>query len=302
MARCASGTAILTAASVAVALLVGACSGTENGPVIGTPAQASMPIADVGSSLSLAGLQQQLASQLNAIQQTESDPGGAAFAAEVAALVNDQALLSSERIAQLQQLWHNEVVTLEGDLSSLSGDVQSTAGLSLAESGAIEYVIRQVDAQLQSLDAKIAADTLVDVLRTDVLSVESSTRVEGLIAPVVHTALGADSLLVAANVLSTQATNLGQTIQANVGVNQATEEQILGNLQADINSMKSTGSSIAARALALSPSGYPGNQGELSSLKVQLGDSASLPTSGHGDVTSISNCLNDDQTSQACSP
>ena len=62
---------------------------------------------------------------------------------------------------------------------------------------------------------------------------------EGLIAPVVHTALGADSLLVAANVLSTQATNLGQTIQANVGVNQATEEQILGNLQADINSMKS---------------------------------------------------------------
>jgi len=142
-----------------------------------------LPIADVGSSLSLAGLQQQLAKPAQCDPADESDPGGAAFAAEVAALVNDQALLSSERIAQLQQLGHNEVVTLEGDLSSLSGDVQSTAGLSLAESGAIEYVIRQVDAQLQSLDAKIAADTLVDVLRTDVLSVESSTRVEGLIAP-----------------------------------------------------------------------------------------------------------------------
>jgi hypothetical protein len=101
-------------------------------------------------------------------------------------------------------------------------------------------------------------------------------------------------------VLSTQATNLNQRIQGNVGVNQATEEQLFSSLQADINSMSSTGSSVAARALALSPAGYPGNQGELSTLKVELGDSANLPTAGHQEVTNISTCLADDQTSQTC--
>jgi hypothetical protein len=157
-----------------------------------------------------------------------------------------------------------------------------------------------VYAQLQSLDAKITADTLVDVLRTDVLSVDSSTRVEGLIVPAVHAALGADSLLVAANVLGTQASSLSTRIEANVGVNQAAESQMLGNLQGDIASMNSTGTSVAARALALSPSGYPGNQGELASLKSELSASSSLPTWGHQDVTSISTCLADDQTSQTC--
>ena len=73
MARSASGTAILGAASIGLMLLVAACSGVENGPVIGTPAQASEPITETGSTLSLAGLQQQLASQVEQIDQT-SEP------------------------------------------------------------------------------------------------------------------------------------------------------------------------------------------------------------------------------------
>jgi hypothetical protein len=300
MARSASGTAILMAASVGIILSMGACAGTENGPVIGTPAQASAPVAAAEDNLSLSGLQQQLATQLQQAEQTQSDPGGSVFAAEVAALVSDQALLSSERISQLQQLGDNQIVTLEGELTSLTGDVQNTSGLSSGQAGAIENVIRQVNDQLQSLAAKIAADTLVDVLRTDVLSVDSSTRVEGLISPEVHTALGADSLLVAANLLSTQAASLSTRIQANVGVNQANEEQTLGNLQGDITSMNSTGSSVAAQALALSPSGFPGNQGEMASLNSELSASSGLPTSGHQEVASISTCLADDQVPQTC--
>ena len=194
---------------------------------------------------------------------------------------------------------------MEADLSSLTGAVEDTAGLSSAQAGAIEYVIRQVDDQLQSLDAKIATDTLVDVLRTDVLSVDSSTRVEGLIAPQVHIALGADSLLAAAALLTDQYTSLNKRVQANIGLNeitnQTTEGTLLNDLLGDISSMNSIGSSVAAQALALSPSGYPGNQGEMDTLKSELSSANSgVATAGHQDATAIGNCLTADQAQALC--
>ena len=193
--------------TVGAILLLAACGEFENGPVIGNPAQAT-PSSNIGSSLSLAGLQQELADQLSQVEATQTDPGSGPLASEVSALINDQALLASERIADLQQLGHNEAVTLEGDLSSLIGDVQDASGLTSGEQASIEGVIYQIRDQLQALDAKIAADTLVDVLRTDVLSVDSSTRVAGLIEPMVHIALAAGDLLNQARNLSTQASRL----------------------------------------------------------------------------------------------
>jgi hypothetical protein len=295
MLRLAPGTGIRIGVTVGAILLLAACGESENGPVIGTPAQAT-PSSGAGSSLSLAGLQQELADQLSQVEATQTDPGSGPLASEVSALINDEALLASERIADLQQLGHNEAVALEGDLSTLIGDVQGDAGLTGGERASIDGVIYQIRDQLQALDAKIAADTLVDVLRSDVLSVDSSTRVLGLIEPMVHIAIGAGDLLGQAGVLSNQATRLSNQSQSVAGTNQAQEGQLLSSLEGDVATMQSVGSSVFGEVLALTPSGYPGNQTTLGSLKAELTNAeAGAASLARQDATDISTCIADDQ-------
>ena len=83
-----------------------------------------------------------------------------------------------ERLSGLQQLGTTEATKLEGQLGNLIGQVESDSALTSDERFDIEEVIRSADDELQSLSAKITADTLVDVLRADVLNVDSSTLVD----------------------------------------------------------------------------------------------------------------------------
>ena len=225
MFRSAPGTATLAGLSAVAMLLLAACGGAENGPVIGTPAQAAPSAPGASASLTLAVLQQQLSGQLSAAGQTGSDPEFAQFTSEVEALLNDQSLLSSERISGLQQLGSTEATKLEGQLSSLIGQVESDSALTSEQRFDIEEVIRSVEDELQALGAKIAADTLVDVLRPDVINVDSSTRVDAVVQPVVHIAIGAGDVLSEAYLISNQAHNLGSQISS-TATNQATESQL----------------------------------------------------------------------------
>jgi hypothetical protein len=302
MRRLVAGTGIRIGVTVGAILLLAACGESESGPVIGDPAQAA-PSSAAGSGLSLAGLQQELADQLSQVEATQSDPGSGPLASEVDALINDQALLASERVADLQQLGHNEAVTLEGDLSSLIGDVQDDPALNGGERASIDDVIYQTRDQLQALDAKIAADTLVDVLRTDVLSVDSSTRVSGLIEPMVHLAIGAGDLLGQAQTLTTHASSLNSQIRSQAGLNEGQETQLIADLNNQVATMQTTGNEVFATALGLTPAGYPGNQSTLNSLKSELtAVEGGAALAGREDAANISTCLGDDTLSppQTC--
>jgi hypothetical protein len=301
MALLARSSTAVAGACLGVVLLVAGCAGTENGPVIGAPPLVGVSVASAGSGGILSGLQKQLADQLSQAEQTEKQAVSDQFGAQVNALANDQALLGSERISDLQTLGHKEAVKLAGELDTLSNEVQDDQGLTAQQRGDIESVIRPVANLVQATETKIASDTLVDVLRIDVLSLDSSTRVSGLVEPVVHIALGAATLEKEAGQLAGQASILNNAIQSQAGINQSTELSDLGNLDAAVTTMQAIGSAVFGGALALSPSGFPGNQGTLDSLKSELiGAEAGAAASGRTEAATITTCLADDLTSTTC--
>ena len=302
MFRSAPGKATLVGLSAAAMLLLAGCGGAENGPVIGTPAQAAPSAPGASASLTLAVLQQQLSGELSAAGEAGSDPEFTEFTSQVDALLNDQALLGSERFSSLQQLGTNEAAKLEGELSSLIGEVESDSALTSEERFQIEEVIHSVDDELQALSAKIAADTLVDVLRNDVLNVDSSTLVDAVVEPVVHIAMGAGDLLSEAYLMSNQVQSLGGRISP-TATNQATESQLLSSIQSDIAAMNSTGNAVFSQVLQITPAGYPGNQATLNTLKADLTNVENgAAASGHTDVSALQTCLGDDSMSppQTC--
>jgi hypothetical protein len=302
MFRSAPGKATLVGLSAAAMLLLAGCGGAENGPVIGTPAQAAPSAPGASASLTLAVLQQQLSGELSAAGEAGSDPEFTEFTSQVDALLNDQALLGSERFSSLQQLGTNEAAKLEGELSSLIGEVESDSALTSEERFQIEEVIHSVDDELQALSAKIAADTLVDVLRNDVLNVDSSTLVDAVVEPVVHIAMGAGDLLSEAYLMSNQVQSLGGRISP-TATNQATESQLLSSIQGDIAAMNSTGNAVFSQVLQITPAGYPGNQATLNTLKADLTNVENgAAASGHTDVSALQTCLGDDSISppQTC--
>lgn len=297
MFRSAPGTATLAGLSTAAVLLLAGCGGTVNGPVIGTPAQAAPSPPGASASLTLAVLQQQLFGQLSAAGASGSDPEFTQFTSQVNALLNDQALLASERFSSLQQLGTGEASKLEGELSSLNGQVESNSALSSEERFEIEEVIHSINDELQALGAKIAADTLVDVLRNDVLNVDSSTLVNAVVEPVVHIAIGAGDLLSEAALMSSQAQNLGGQISP-TATNQSTESQLVSSIQSDLAAMNSTGNAVFTQVLQITPAGYPGNQATLSTLKTDLTNVENgSAASGRTDVTRLGSCISDDNQS-----
>ena len=300
MFRSAPGTATLAGLSAAAMLLLAGCGGAENGPVIGAPAQAAPSAPGASASLTLAVLQQQLSSQLSAAGQTGSDPEFAQFTSEVDALLNDQSLLASERISGLQQLGSTEASKLEGELSNLIGQVESDSALTSEQRFDIEEVIRSIDDELQALSAKIAADSLADVLRSDVLNVDSSTLVDAVVEPVVHIAIGAGDLLSEADLMSGQVQNLSDQISP-TATNQQTESGLVSSIQADIAAMNATGSSVFTQVLEITPAGYPGNQATLNTLKADVTNADNgAAASGRNDVSQLQTCLTDDKTTQSC--
>ena len=302
MFRSAPGTATLAGLSAAAMVLLAGCGGAANGPVIGTPAEAAPSAPGASASLTLAVLQQQLSGQLSAVGETGSDPEFTQFTSEVDALLNDQALLGSERFSSLQQLGTNEATKLEGELGSLIDEVESDSALTSEERFQIEEVIHSVDDELQALSAKIAADTLVDVLRNDVLNVDNSTLVDAVVEPVVHIAMGAGDVLSEAALISGQEQNLGRQISP-TSTNQATESQYLSDIQSDVGAMNSTGNAVFSQVLQITPAGYPGNQAALTTLKADLTNVENgAAASGHSDVSALQTCLSDDTMSppQTC--
>ena len=298
MSHSITGREILFSASVGAMLMMVACGGTENGPIIGTPPTANLSVAN--SRPSLTQLEQDITNQLGAADVAAGDTQLSQLTGQADALVNDHSLLLAERIASLKQLGSSQISARESELQALSGDVRGS-GLSSSQEYNVESVINQTEGELQSLGAKIAADTLIDVLRGDVLSIEIDSRVEGLVAPVVHIALSGYLLVNQAANLSGEASTLNSQIQSGNGLNIATEEQLLSSLEGDLGPMRSTGSSVAYQVLQQTPAGYPNNKSTLSSLKsevnsVEAGDA--LPAQQA--ASQIKVCISYDAIPQAC--
>ena len=298
MTGSASKVAALIGAGTVAMLVLSACGPTENGPVIGTPATGSVAVANAASSGAMAAFEQQLVDELNQAAQTQSDHESTQISAEVNALANDHTLILAEQVDQLKQIGAAQVAKREATLSSLRRDIDSHARLGSSQVAALLAVVDGVQGQLQSLGAKIAGDSLVDVLRSDVLSVDTSTRVYGLIDPMVHIALAADVVINEAGSLASHRSTLAGEAAARSTLNSPREAFLLAELGSQVSQLQAAAETVVSQVLQLRPGGYPGNASTLQALKSDLVSAQTGPAATAGQtVAELTTCLSDDTAS-----
>jgi hypothetical protein len=298
MAGLASKLTALAGAAV-VALSLGACGSAANDPVIGRPPTASLPAAPTSTDQAVSAYELALVNQLNQADQTQGSYEAGQISAEVNALANDHTLILAEQIDKLKSLGASAISRRETELATLSDDVRSNAHLSSSESATLLGLTGGVEAHLQALGSKIEADSLIDVLRADVLSIDASTRVSGLIEPMVHLALGAGDVGAVAGSLAQQEATLAAEARSS-RFNAAKESFLLAEISNEVSQLQSVVSAVLAQDLQLTPGGYPGNTATLQTLKNDLLGSESGPAANaEQELAQVATCFADDVATPA---
>jgi hypothetical protein len=131
-------------------------------------------------------------------------------------------------------------------------------------------MLARADAQLQSQANSIDSATLVDVLRSVILTIGPSTRAFGLVDPMVHLAIAGGDELKAVSLLEAQYQTLARKVGHHEGANIPEETQRLNDLAAQIATVRSAATADVQATLALTPAGYPGNKSTILNVRAQL--------------------------------
>jgi hypothetical protein len=285
------------AGAIAVGSLLAGCAATVPGPAIIAAPAAAAAAAPAPSGDFLAGLEQAVANELNAINSTQSDNEPPEVLLELNALSSESSLIQAETYGKLQTMGANQIAKRERLVSALSADVRGSAYLSgvqvngTALSNAILGMLGRVGNQLQSQATSVQSATLIDQLRSVITNLGPSTRVFGLVMPAVHLAIAGGVELNAVRLLEIQYQNLSDQISHRTkSANYAEESARLRDLAANIAIVRSTVTSDVQAILALTPSGYPGNKATILSARAQLSQFRTplgQLNTGAGDVTEI---------------
>lgn len=305
MGRSLSRFSLLIGSAIAGGSLLAACASEVPGPaVIVAPASAATSAAQpVGNFL--ASLEQAVSSELNAINSTQSDNEPPEVLVELQALSSDLSLIEAENFGALVSTGANQIAKRERLLNALIGSVKDSAYLSGVTvkgtplSTTILAFLEGVDGQVEAQASSLEAAALPDQLRAVVTAIGPSTRVFGLVQPVVHLALAAGDELNGANLLENQWVVLSRQAYLHHGgvykAAYATELQALNALQADITAVTTTASQDIDTVLALTPAGYPGNKATIVNVRaqlLQLKSGLGPLNAGAGEITDLQTELN----------
>jgi hypothetical protein len=286
MDRSLSRFATLTGAAAVVGMLLAGCSSAQpGGAVIGVPLSATAkPATTTGDALT--GLQKAIAAQLAEVSATQTDPVPGQISIELDALTSVSNLVRAENFEALQANGAKEVAAREHILDGLSEDVEGDSYLNGVDvSGgslrsALMAILEGSNSQLQALANEIAVVSLPDELRADVISINSSTRVYGVVEPMVHLALAGGDELSEINTLAAQEQRYASTVAAGASTdpNYSRELSLLNDLSVKIASARQTAISAVSAVLRLSPAEFPGTKtiilgarGQLIGLRAQGG-------------------------------
>lgn len=265
------------AGTIAVGSLLAGCAASVPGPpvIVAPPAAAAAVPAPSGDFL--AGLEQAVANELNAINSTQTDNEPPAVLLELNALSSQSALLQAETFGKLMTTGANQIAKRERLVNALISDVKGTPYLSgvdlngTALSTSILALLGRVDGQLQAQASSIQSASLIDQLRSLITNLGPSTRVFGLVEPAVHLAIAGGVELNAVSLLEGQYQTLLRKISHfSRSPNYAAESARLQDLAANIAAVKSTVTADVAAVLALTPAGYPGNKATILSARAQM--------------------------------
>jgi hypothetical protein len=267
----------VAAAALCTAAALTSCGVTENGPIIGVPPPIRAASATASASDAIAAFENALAAKLNdAVTTTGTD--ATQLQAQINALASDGTLIAAERMTALKALGAQAVATRVAFVQKLIRDVQADPllpGTSVAgQSVPLTLIARlqTVEASLKALGAKIAADALISVLRADIVSAASSSRVYGLVSPMTHIVIAAGDVIHTANDLNRQSQLLFTQITTGSSgdPNYASEVSLSNQLQSVIRSALAVAATAIQQVESLQASGGSPSA-TLSTQKLALG-------------------------------
>jgi hypothetical protein len=295
---------VAVGALAAVSLLAGCASSGVPGPAVIVPphlnaAAAAAPAQDV-----LAGLQQEISNELNAVNLTQSDTAPPTIMVELEALNSPSSLIKAEAFRSLLAGGANQIAKREHVVNELIADVNSAFGgfkfAPKVNGTSLQQLLLQlldrVNGQLSSAASQLSSASSPDELRTAVTSIGTSTRVYGLVTPMIHLLIAGGAELNAALILSNQAASIAQgDIAKRGGVAGTNARKYFADLQVEIASANSIAGGAVNAVLALNAAGFPGNRSTILSARaglVQLTSTLGALSSGANDVTQILLALN----------
>jgi hypothetical protein len=202
-----------------------------------------------------------MTARLNDASATQGTADGV-LQSQVNALASDGSLIASERMSALKALGaqavSRRIAAVQTLISAVQGDPLLT-GTSVGGQDVKQILLARllgVQGQLQALGAKIANDSLGDVLRADVSAVATSSRVYGLVSPVTHIAIAAGDVLHTANALDQQAQQIFSQITTGSSgdANYPAELNLYNQLQSAIHTARTVGSTAVQQVESLKPS------------------------------------------------
>jgi hypothetical protein len=267
----------LIATATAVGFLLAGCSATAGNAIVGIPASAPPAYTQAGNTIDSA-IDQAVQAELAAANALQSDGAPSGVLVEINALTSVNALIRDEAFTSLKTTGANEITKRQGYVNTLIGDVRSDAylsGITLSGrslSATLLSMLYGVKAQLDGLAAKIAYDSLPDVLRSDVTSIGPSTRVAGLILPMTHLAIAGGGELRELNDLAARYQQLRSAVAGVAGSNPNHSLEIarLADLSASIAVARQIVESEVRAVMSLSPSGFPSNKATVTAVRNAL--------------------------------
>jgi hypothetical protein len=268
---------LIGGASVAGLLIAGCASNAPGAPVLGVPPPATSATPQASGDV-LAGLELAIANELNAVNSTPTGTGASVTLLELTALNNPSSFARAENLTRLITVGASETGKREQVVLALIAEVSgnryirgvTVGGRSI--SSALISVLNSVNSQLASLSNSIASAAFPDQARAAVNTINASTRVYGLVEPMVHLALAGGDELAAVNALSVRDQQLAAAVAA-AGASDshyASDLGLLSDLSARLATARQTASSAVNSVLSLKASGFPSNRSTILAARAAL--------------------------------
>jgi hypothetical protein len=269
---------LIGGASVGALLIAGCASNAPGSAVLGVPRPATSPASQVSGNV-LAGLQLAIENELNAVNATQSAGEAPQSYLLLTALNSPSSLQRAETFKSLLALGSNAAIKREQVVFSLLGQVRgntyvrsvTVGGTSLSAS--LISILDGVNSQLATLANTMASATLNDVARATTISINASTRVYGLVEPMVHLALAGGEELAEVNSLAAREQQLAGAVAAagaSGDPHYTTDLALLRDLSARLATVRQTASSAVSAVLSLKASGFPGNKSTILAARASL--------------------------------
>ena len=302
MDRSLSRVATLIVGVVAACALLAGCSSTGPGAeVIGTPVKAT-PAGTPPSGNFLAGLQAAITNELNLVNSTQTDSESPGVLIELEALQSVPNIIRADQFASLQTVGGNQTAKREKVVYALIADAQNNrylAGVDVNGSSLSRRLVSflgGVNSQLAGFGSQIAGAQMPDELRAAIVSMGNSTRVYGLVEPMVHLAIAGGLVLAEVNTLAATQQQLASRVAAGAATdpNYAQETARLRDLSVQINTARKRANAAVSAVLALTAAGFPGNKATIQSSRAVLTELRApfgTLSDANGDVNSITSLL-----------